>query len=92
MAENLFKILWGMQPREAADAIVGPSKEEKVKILIEDFLDKLPEQFSIAELMGKVKHHSVSVEKREQYLCAKQSPKGLELRIGIHRLDAELDR
>jgi len=30
------------------------SKEDKVKVMIEDLLDKLPEEFNIQELMNKV--------------------------------------
>lgn len=43
-----------MQPRDVADATVGVSKEDKVKAMIEDLLDKLPEQFNMQELMSKV--------------------------------------
>lgn len=45
-----------MQPRDIVDTITGVlSKEDKVKTIIEDILDKLPEEFNIQELMGKVK-------------------------------------
>lgn len=54
-AENLFKTIWGMQPRDVADTTAGAlSKEDKVKTVIEDLLDKLPEEFNMQDLMSKV--------------------------------------
>lgn len=54
-AEKLFRTIWGMQPRDVADTTIGVlSKEDKVKVMIEDLLDKLPEEFNIQELMNKV--------------------------------------
>jgi len=41
-----------MQPRDVVDTTAGVSKE--VKTLIEDLLDKLPEEFNIPDLMSKV--------------------------------------
>lgn len=44
-----------MQPRDSVDVAAGVlSKEDKVKAIIEDILDKLPEEFNIQELMSKV--------------------------------------
>lgn len=44
-----------MQPRDGADSTAGVlSKEDKVKVMIEDLLDKLPEEYNIQELMSKV--------------------------------------
>lgn len=44
-----------MQPRDSVDTAAGVlSKEDKVKAIIEDLLDKLPEEFNIQELMSKV--------------------------------------
>lgn len=57
----MFKTIWGMQPRDSVDTAAGVlSKEDKVKAIIEDLLDKLPEEFNIQELMSKVNvgyHH-----------------------------------
>lgn len=51
----MFKIIWGMQPRDSVDIAAGVlSKEDKMKVIIEDILDKLPEEFNIQELMSKV--------------------------------------
>lgn len=44
-----------MLTRTVSDATVGEiSREEKMKGLIEDLLDKLPEEFNMLELYGKV--------------------------------------
>lgn len=44
-----------MQPRDTGEA-TGPglSREDKVRGIIEDLLDKLPEEFNIPELMSRV--------------------------------------
>ncbi|XP_025160705.1 dynein beta chain, ciliary-like [Harpegnathos saltator] len=58
-AESLFKTIWEMQPRDIGDATVGTlSKEDKVRALIEDLLDKLPEQFNMQELMSKTEERT----------------------------------
>lgn len=55
MAENLFRTIWGIQPRDVADVTAGVlSKEDKVKVMIEDLLDKLSMEFNIPDLMSKV--------------------------------------
>ncbi|XP_018058898.1 PREDICTED: dynein heavy chain 9, axonemal [Atta colombica] len=56
--ENLFKTIWGMQPRDSIDISGLLSKEEKVKVIIEDILDKLPEEFNIQDLMNKTEDRS----------------------------------
>lgn len=47
-----------MQPREAIDTTEGLSVEDKVKYIIEDLTDRLPEEFNILELMSKVDKNS----------------------------------
>lgn len=67
-AENLFKTLWGMQPRDTVDTTIGVlSKEDKVKTMIEDILDRLPEEFNIQELMSKVKVGSLLKKTYPEY-------------------------
>ena len=44
-----------MQPRDVSEtAGAGLSREDKVKGIIEDLLDKIPEEFNIPELLAKV--------------------------------------
>ncbi|XP_015187538.1 PREDICTED: dynein beta chain, ciliary-like [Polistes dominula] len=54
-AENLFRTLIEMQPRDVIETTEGGfSMEDKVKYTIEDLLDRLPEEFNIPELMDRV--------------------------------------
>lgn len=51
----MFKTILGMQPRDSVDIAAGVlSKEDKVKAIIEDIMDKLPEEFNTQDLMNKV--------------------------------------
>uniref|UniRef100_A0A670JQ67 Dynein axonemal heavy chain 11 n=1 Tax=Podarcis muralis TaxID=64176 RepID=A0A670JQ67_PODMU len=54
LSENLFKTLLEMQPRNLlAGEVSGQSVEEKVKNVLDEILEKLPEEFNIAEIMQK---------------------------------------
>lgn len=54
-SERMFNILFELQPRESASSSgMGMSREETVKTIIEDIVDKLPEEFNIVELMARV--------------------------------------
>ncbi|KAF2900340.1 hypothetical protein ILUMI_05842 [Ignelater luminosus] len=54
-SEVLFKTIFELQPRDTgAAAGGGASREEKVKSMIDDIVDKLPEGFNIPEMMAKV--------------------------------------
>ena len=44
-----------MQPRDSGDSSgEGQSREDKVRYLIEDLMDRLPEEFNMADMMEKV--------------------------------------
>lgn len=54
-SEILFKTLFEMQPRDAgASAGTGMSREDKVRNVLDDIMDKLPELFNVYEMMAKV--------------------------------------
>ncbi|KAJ8937861.1 hypothetical protein NQ314_011689, partial [Rhamnusium bicolor] len=54
-SEVMFRTIFEMQPRDAgASAGIGLSREDKVKGMIEEIVDKLPERFPVAEMMAKV--------------------------------------
>ena len=54
-SENLFRTVFEMQPREAgAGAGGGVSREEKIKSLLDEILEKLPDEFNMVEIMAKV--------------------------------------
>ncbi|XP_014471080.1 PREDICTED: dynein beta chain, ciliary-like [Dinoponera quadriceps] len=89
-AENLFKTIWEMQPRDIVDATVGVlSKEDKVKALIEDLLDKLPEQFNMQELMSKVEDRTPFVIVALQE-CERMNALTNELKRSLGELDLGL--
>ena len=53
-AENLFKTVFELQPREFDNnASSGFSKEEKVKTIVDDIMEKMPDQFNIDELSSR---------------------------------------
>ncbi|XP_043280985.1 dynein beta chain, ciliary-like [Venturia canescens] len=86
-SENLFKVLLEMQPRDAAETSgAGLSREEKVKGLIEDLLDKLPEEFNIPELMSRVDDLTPFVIVAFQE-CERMNILCGELKRSLHELD-----
>ena len=53
----MFRTVLEMQPRDAAAGSggVGMTKEDKVKAMLDDILEKLPDEFNMAEIMSKVR-------------------------------------
>ncbi|XP_034948410.1 dynein beta chain, ciliary-like [Chelonus insularis] len=89
-AENLFKILLEMQPKDTGESSRdGSSKEEKLRTIIENILEKLPEEFNIPELMSKVDERTpfviVALQECERMniLCAELKRSLLELELGL---------
>ncbi|XP_031327312.1 dynein beta chain, ciliary-like [Photinus pyralis] len=55
LSDNLFKTIFELQPRDTGSSSgIGISREDKVRCIIEDIIDKLPEEFRIVEMMAKV--------------------------------------
>ena len=56
-SDNMFRTVLEMQPRDAAagGGGVGMTKEDKVKAMLDDILEKLPDEFNMAEIMSKVR-------------------------------------
>ncbi|XP_008068583.1 dynein heavy chain 17, axonemal [Carlito syrichta] len=53
-SEKLFRTVLEMQPKETdSGAGTGVSREEKVKAVLDDILEKIPEMFNMAEIMAK---------------------------------------
>uniref|UniRef100_A0A3B3RIQ7 Dynein axonemal heavy chain 17 n=1 Tax=Paramormyrops kingsleyae TaxID=1676925 RepID=A0A3B3RIQ7_9TELE len=54
-SEKLFRTLLEMQPRDSsAGEGSGSTRDEKVKSVLDEILERLPDEFNIPELMGKV--------------------------------------
>ncbi|XP_008208864.1 dynein beta chain, ciliary-like [Nasonia vitripennis] len=89
-SENLFRTVLEMQPRDVGEAAgVGMSREDKVKSIIEDLLDKLPEEFNVPELMTKVEERTpytiVAFQECERMniLCSELRRSLRELELGL---------
>ncbi|XP_028842651.1 dynein heavy chain 9, axonemal-like isoform X2 [Denticeps clupeoides] len=58
-SDMLFRTLLEMQPRDGGSGEgSGTAREEKVRTLLEEILEKLPEVFNLTELLGKVEERS----------------------------------
>ncbi|KAF5277248.1 hypothetical protein FQR65_LT00356 [Abscondita terminalis] len=58
-AENLFRTVFEMQPRDAgASGGATITREDKVRQIIDEMIEKLPEDFNILEIMGKVEERT----------------------------------
>ncbi|KAK7113097.1 dynein beta chain, ciliary-like [Littorina saxatilis] len=54
-SESLFRTVLEMQPRDTgAGAGGGVSREEKVKAILDEIVDRSPDEFNMMEIMGKV--------------------------------------
>ncbi|XP_019728452.1 dynein heavy chain 11, axonemal isoform X3 [Hippocampus comes] len=89
-SDNLFKTLLELQPQDSSrgDGAVL-STEEKVKSIIEDLLDKLPEQYNMAEMLVKATERSpyVSVCLQE---CERMNLLLGEIMASLNELDLGL--
>ena len=58
-SETLFKTVFELQPRESGSS-GGPvtTREDKIKALVDDVMEKLPEAFNMGEIMGKVEERT----------------------------------
>uniref|UniRef100_A0A1I8JH23 DHC_N2 domain-containing protein n=1 Tax=Macrostomum lignano TaxID=282301 RepID=A0A1I8JH23_9PLAT len=54
-SEKLFKTVFEMQPRDTgAGSGGGVSREEKIKQILDEIMEKLPDEFNLVEIQGKV--------------------------------------
>ncbi|KAG7298071.1 hypothetical protein JYU34_018841, partial [Plutella xylostella] len=55
VSERLFRVVFEMQPRDAgAQAGGGSSKDDMVRIILDDIVDRVPEPFNLLELSAKI--------------------------------------
>ncbi|CAH2050780.1 unnamed protein product, partial [Iphiclides podalirius] len=58
-SENLFRTIFEMQPRDAqASGATTVTREDKVKQMLDEIMEKLPEEFNMVEIMGKVEERT----------------------------------
>ncbi|XP_060520898.1 dynein beta chain, ciliary-like [Cylas formicarius] len=89
-AENMFRTIFEMQPRDSSAAAgAGMSKEDKVRNALEEIYDKLPEEFPVVEMMAKV-------EERTPYIivafqeCERMNTLTREMKRSLRELDLGL--
>ncbi|PNF44063.1 hypothetical protein B7P43_G16227 [Cryptotermes secundus] len=89
-SENLFRTVFEMQPRDAGasgGATVTP--EEKVKQIVDEILEKLPDDFNMLEIMNKVEERTPYVIvafqecERMNYLTGEMKRSLKELDLGL---------
>jgi dynein heavy chain len=88
VADKLFKTILEMQPSDSAGGSAS-SKEEKIKVVLDEILEKLPESFNIQELAAKVEERTpyISVALQE---CVRMSILISEIRRSLKELELGL--
>ena len=82
-SEKLFKTVFELQPRESSTTSGGPvtTREDKIKTLVDDIMEKLPEPFNMIEIMGKVEERTpyvvVAFQVSEFYIYPYKLPRVL---------------
>ena len=58
-SDKLFKTVFELQPREGGgNSNASTSREDKIKSIVDDIMEKLPDTFNMAEIMGKVEERT----------------------------------
>ncbi|XP_033732158.1 dynein beta chain, ciliary-like [Pecten maximus] len=91
-SETLFRTVFEMQPREAgAGSGAGVSREEKIKSILDEIMEKLPEEFNLVEIQAKV-----PPDERTPYVlvafqeCERMNSLTSEMRRSLKELDLGL--
>eukprot|EP00072_Mus_musculus_P068674 XP_017170437.1 PREDICTED: dynein heavy chain 11, axonemal isoform X3 [Mus musculus] len=89
-SNTLFRTLLEMQPRNAvSQEELGQSTEDKVKNILDDILERLPEEFNMAEIMQKNPNRSPYVLVCFQE-CERMNVLIREIRVSLQHLDLGL--
>lgn len=89
-SENLFRTVFEMQPRDAgASGGTTVTREDKVKQVLDEILEKLPEEFNMSEIMGKVEERTPYVIVAFQE-CERMNFLTSELKRSLRELDLGL--
>ena len=89
-SETLFRTVFELQPRESGTGS-GPvtTREDKIKALVDDIMEKLPEAFNMIEIMGKVEERTPYVVVAFQE-CERMNWLTNEIRRSLRELDLGL--
>ncbi|XP_046594204.1 dynein beta chain, ciliary [Neodiprion lecontei] len=89
-SENLFRTVFEMQPRDAGSSGGQTvTREDKVKQILDEVMEKLPEEFNMIEIMGKVEERTPYVIvafqecERMNYLTGEMKRSLRELDLGL---------
>ncbi|XP_049624579.1 dynein axonemal heavy chain 17 [Suncus etruscus] len=89
-SDKLFRTVLEMQPKESdAGGGTGVSREEKVKAVLDEILDKIPETFNMAEIMAKAAEKTPYVVVAFQE-CERMNALTSELRRSLKELSLGL--
>ncbi|XP_035168476.1 LOW QUALITY PROTEIN: dynein heavy chain 17, axonemal [Oxyura jamaicensis] len=89
-SERLFRTVLEMQPKESdAGGGAGVSREEKVKSMLDEIIEKLPEPFNMMEIMGKAEDKTPYVVVAFQE-CERMNILTHEIRRSLKELDLGL--
>lgn len=89
-SENLFRTVFEMQPRESSGGDgAGASREEKVKTILDEILEKLPEPFNMVELSSKAEEKTPYVLVALQE-CERMNILTKEIRRSLKEVDLGL--
>ncbi|XP_023387296.1 dynein heavy chain 11, axonemal, partial [Pteropus vampyrus] len=89
-SNTLFRTLLEMRPRNSLiSEELGQSTEDKVKNVLDDILEKLPEEFNMAEIMQKNSNRSPYVLVCFQE-CERMNILLREIRVSLQQLDLSL--
>ncbi|XP_076002796.1 dynein axonemal heavy chain 9 [Genypterus blacodes] len=85
-SEKLFRTVLEMQPRDGGAGEGGAmTREEKVRVVLEEIMEKLPEEFNMVELLGKAEERTpfqvVALQECERMNILTQ-----EIRRSLHEL------
>ncbi|KAG8128899.1 hypothetical protein E2320_015665, partial [Naja naja] len=89
-SEKLFRTVLELQPRDTnLGEGVGTTREEKVKALLDDILEKLADEFNIPELMAKVEERTPYIVVAFQE-CERMNFLTSEIKRSLRELDLGL--
>ncbi|XP_050681906.1 dynein beta chain, ciliary-like [Leptidea sinapis] len=89
-SENLFRTIFEMQPRDAqASGATTVTREDKVKQMLDEIAEKLPEEFNMVEIMGKVEERTPYVIVAFQE-CERMNHLTGEMKRSLRELDLGL--
>ncbi|XP_058791425.1 dynein beta chain, ciliary [Phymastichus coffea] len=89
-SENLFRTVFEMQPRDAGSSGGQTvTREDKVKQILDEILEKLPEEFNMSDIMGKVEERTPYVIVAFQE-CERMNYLTNEIKRSLRELDLGL--